>query len=48
LIGANDAAIGAGYAKALTEYLRLEGMGDFYIGQTEFGIRVGLSYVIKR
>ena len=48
LIGANDAAIGAGYAKALTEYLRLEGTGDFYVDATEFGIRIGLSYVIKR
>jgi len=41
-------AAGAGYAKALTEYLRLEAMGDFYVSQTEFGIRVGLGYVIKR
>lgn len=48
LIGANDAAIGGGYAKALTEYLRLEGMGDFYLSSTEFGVRIGLSYVIKR
>lgn len=48
LIGANDVALGAGYSKALTEYLRIEGMGDFYVDQTEFGIRVGLSYVIKR
>ncbi len=48
LIGANDAALGAGYAKNLTEYLRLEAMGDLYFSQTEFGIRVGLSYVIKR
>lgn len=48
LIGANDAALGAGYAKNLTEYLRLEAMGDFYISQPEFAIRVGLSYVIKR
>ena len=48
LIGANDAAVGAGYAKNLTEYLRLEGMGDFYLSQPEFAIRVGLSYVIKR
>lgn len=48
LIGANDAAIGAGYAKAISEYLRIEGMGDFYLADTEFGIRVGLSYVIKR
>lgn len=48
LIGANDVAIGAGYAKALTQYLRLEGMGDFYIDRPEFALRVGLSYVIKR
>lgn len=48
LIGANDAAIGAGYSKALSEYLRIEGMGDFYLDATEFGIRIGLSYVIKR
>ncbi len=47
LIGANEAAIGAGYAKPLTQYLRLEGMGDFYLDSTEFGIRIGLSYVIK-
>ena len=48
LIGANDAAVGAGYSKALTEYLRLEGTGDFYVDATEFGLRIGLSYVIKR
>jgi len=48
LIGDNDVAAGAGYSKALTEYLRLDAMGDFYITGTEFGIRIGLSYVIKR
>lgn len=48
LIGANDAALGAGYAKNLTEYLRLEAMGDLYISQPEFALRIGLSYVIKR
>ncbi|MEP2671219.1 MAG: hypothetical protein ABJH04_19605 [Cyclobacteriaceae bacterium] len=47
LIGANDVAIGGGYAKALTQYLRLEGMGDFYLNSTEFGVRIGLGYVIK-
>lgn len=47
LIGANDVALGGGYAKALTQYLRLEGMGDFYINSTEFGVRIGLAYVIK-
>jgi hypothetical protein len=47
LIGANDVTIGGGYSKPLSEYLRLEGIGDFYINSTEFGIRIGLSYVIK-
>lgn len=47
LIGANDVALGGGYAKALTQYLRLEGMGDFYVNSSEFGIRIGLGYVIK-
>jgi hypothetical protein len=47
LIGANDVALGGGYAKALTQYLRLEGMGDFYVNNSEFGIRIGLAYVIK-
>lgn len=48
LIGANDVAVGAGYAKNLSQYLRLEAMGDLYINQPDFAIRVGLSYVIKR
>lgn len=48
LIGANDVTLGGGYAKALSQYLRLEGMGDFYLNSTEFGVRIGLSYVIKR
>lgn len=48
LIGANDAALGAGYAKNISQYFRLEALGDFYISQPDFAIRVGLSYVIKR
>jgi len=47
LIGVNDVSLGGGYSKALTEYLRLEAMGDFYVESTEFGARIGLSYVIR-
>lgn len=47
LIGANDAALGAGWAKPLNETWRFEAMGDFYFAQTEFAIRAGVSYIIK-
>jgi len=46
LIGANDAAIGLGYSKPLSQNLRFEGMGDFYfVGN--LGLRFGLSYILK-
>lgn len=48
LIGANDAAIGAGWAKPLNETWRFEAMGDFFFGQTEFSVRAGVSYLIKK
>ena len=48
LIGDNDVAIGGGYSKPIGENLRLEAMGDFYVEATEFGIRVGVSYILKR
>ncbi|MBX7126965.1 MAG: hypothetical protein K1X47_14820 [Cyclobacteriaceae bacterium] len=48
LIGANDAAIGGGYAWALNKALRAEAMGDYYLSSQKFGIRAGLSYVIRR
>ena len=47
LIGANDAALGAGWSKALSEKWRFEAMGDFYFNQSAFGARAGLSYVIR-
>lgn len=47
LIGANDASLGAGWAKPLDDKLRFEAMGDFYFADPQFGIRAGLSYVIK-
>jgi len=47
LIGANDAAIGGGWAKAINENWRVEAMGDFYFNGGEFGIRAGVSYVLK-
>ena len=47
LIGANDVSLGGGFSKALSEYLRLEAIGDFYLESTEFGARIGLSYVIR-
>ena len=48
LIGDNDVAIGGGYSKPLTENLRVEAMGDFYVDATEFGVRVGVSYILKK
>lgn len=48
LIGANDAAVGAGWAKPLNDNWRFEAMGDFFFGQTEFAVRAGVSYIIKK
>ena len=48
LIGANDAALGAGWTKPINEKWRFEAMGDFYFGDTEFAIRAGVSYIIKK
>jgi hypothetical protein len=48
LIGANDASIGGGWAKPIKENWRFEAMGDFYVADTEFAIRAGVSYIIKR
>jgi len=47
LIGANDAAAGAGWSQPLKNSFRLEAMGDFYINSTEFALRLGVAYVIK-
>ena len=47
LIGANEAAIGVGWSHPLNESFRVEAMGDFYMVNTEFALRVGAAYVIK-
>ena len=47
LIGANDVAIGGGWAKPINDTWRFEAMGDFYVADTEFAVRAGLSYLIK-
>ena len=48
LIGDNDAALGAGWSKALNDSWRLEAMGDYYFNSVQFAARVGVSYIIKR
>ena len=47
LIGANEAAVGAGWSHPLNESFRVEAMGDFYLVNTDFALRVGAAYVIK-
>lgn len=47
LIGANDASFGGGWTKPINDAWRFEAMGDFYVGDTEFAIRAGISYIIK-
>lgn len=47
LIGANDVSIGGGWVKPINDTWRFEAIGDFYVADTEFAIRAGLSYVIK-
>src|SRR5690349_20943701 len=44
LIGANDVAIGGGWAKPLNESWRFESMVDFYF-EGNFAIRGGLVYI---
>jgi hypothetical protein len=46
LIGANDAAIGLGYAKPLSQNVLFESMGDFYF-TGNFGLRFGLGFILK-
>jgi hypothetical protein len=47
LVGMNDIAVGAGWAKPLGENFRFEAMGDFYF-QGDFAIRAGFSYVFRK
>ena len=46
LIGANDAAMGLGYAKPIAKNLLAEGMGDYYFSGA-LGLRIGLAYIMK-
>jgi hypothetical protein len=47
LIGANDVSIGGGWVKPINDSWNFEAIGDFYVTDTEFAIRAGVSYVIK-
>lgn len=47
LIGTNDVSIGGGWVKPINDNWRFEAIGDFYVADTEFAIRAGLSYLIK-
>jgi hypothetical protein len=47
LIGANDATAGVGWSQPFKDSFRLEAMGDFYFGSTEFALRVGGAFVLK-
>ncbi len=47
LVGENDLSIGAGWNKPITATWHFEALGDFYF-RGEFGIRVGLMYIIRR
>ena len=47
LIGANDIAVGGGWAKPINENWRFEAMGDFYAAGN-IAIRGGFVYIIRR
>ncbi|MDH4092160.1 MAG: hypothetical protein OEV74_09695 [Cyclobacteriaceae bacterium] len=47
LVGENDVSIGAGWNKPITATWHFEAIGDFYF-KGEFGIRMGLMYIIRR
>jgi hypothetical protein len=47
LTGANDAALGIGYAFPLSERFKIEGIGDFYFRASDFALRGGISYIIN-
>jgi len=47
LTGANDVAVGLGYAFPLSDHWKLDGIGDFYFRSTQFALRAGISYVIR-
>lgn len=47
LIGANEAAAGAGWAKPIGQNWRVEALSDLYLGNVDFALRAGVSYVIR-
>ena len=47
LIGANDIAIGGGWAKPLNEDWRFEALADIY-AEGHIAIRAGFNYIIRR
>lgn len=47
LVGVNDANLGIGWSKPLSEKWRFEAIGDFYFNQSAFALRGGVSYVIR-
>ena len=47
LIGANDVAVGGGWAKPLNVSWKFEAMGDVYF-RGNIAIRAGLVYIIRR
>ena len=47
LVGANDIAVGGGWAKPLSEDWRFEAMADYYFSG-DLSIRAGFAYIIRR
>lgn len=47
LLGANDLSIGGGFAKPLSEYIRMEALTDFYF-EGSFSIRLGFAYILTK
>jgi hypothetical protein len=48
LIGQDDVGLGAGYAHVLNANWRLEGMADYYLDQSELGLRLGVAHVFRK
>lgn len=48
LIGENDFGLGLGYSHPFSNVLRGEVTGDYYIVDNEFGLRVGVNFILNR
>ena len=48
LIGQDDVGLGAGYAHVLNANWRLEGIADYYLDQSELGLRLGVAHVFRK